>query len=56
MSYSLGKLNAAREAIRQGDKETANRCIDELISRMEKLLKERAYWTAVAKGERNDYS
>lgn len=43
-SYTLEKLNAAREAVNQGDKETALRLIDEFIERHTKLMETNAFY------------
>ncbi len=43
-SYSLDKLNAAREAVNQGDKDTALRLIDELIERHKSLMETNPFY------------
>jgi cell wall assembly regulator SMI1 len=51
MSYTLDNLNAAMEALDRKDYAEARSRIKYLIQRMEKMLEQRKFWTAVAKGE-----
>ena len=43
-SYTLEKLSAAREAVNQGDKDTALKLIDELRERHKLLMESNAFY------------